>query len=64
MCKRFLPDDCGAMLADYALIMAVTFACIGCLALYLGNDATAAVRRVAEIISGEVVEVARQARPN
>ncbi|MBV1688447.1 hypothetical protein KRR38_12370 [Novosphingobium sp. G106] len=61
MFLRFLSDTRGAMVAEYALVLALTFGCFACAALYLGDKATAAIRHVAETITDEVVSIAREA---
>lgn len=59
MLKRFLRDETGASGAEYALIFAITLLCLGCAAMFLGNKASSAMRGAAEMITGKVVEIAR-----
>ncbi|MBV1692199.1 hypothetical protein KRR38_32190 [Novosphingobium sp. G106] len=41
MFPRFVSDTRGAMVAEYALVLALTFGCFACAALYLGDKPTA-----------------------
>lgn len=41
MFPRFVSNTRGAMVAEYALVLALTFGCFACAALYLGDKPTA-----------------------
>jgi Flp pilus assembly pilin Flp len=54
MIWRFLNDTRGAMLAEYALMLAVACWCIVFTAFSLGGSIKAAIIRATDLISGEV----------
>lgn len=64
MLERFLRDERGASGAEYALIVAITLLCLGGAAMFLGTKVSSAMRLAAETITGKIVEVAREVRPN
>lgn len=64
MLKRFLRDETGASGAEYALIFGITILCLGGAAAILGGKSSSAMHQAAETITGKIVEVAREVRPN
>jgi Flp pilus assembly pilin Flp len=50
MLSRFLRDQSGAMLAEYALLLAIGLAGAGCVAIMFGRTISRAVTEIADLI--------------
>jgi Flp pilus assembly pilin Flp len=60
MLSRFLFDETGLMVAEYALLLAIFCAGITCAAVFLGDAISAAIVHAGNTISAEVETIKRE----